>query len=109
MGTRQLETETGITRFSLQTTVGGKEKLFLAALGQYLDISEQLIAPRMTDGSLDTIAHWFEARPRGEGLPAVSCNGCMMIAAMAEFQGDSAAGTAIANSTATMVRAWQKN
>ncbi|MBV1933634.1 MAG: TetR/AcrR family transcriptional regulator [Parvibaculaceae bacterium] len=32
LGTRQLEEETGITRFTLQTTYGGKKKLFLNAL-----------------------------------------------------------------------------
>lgn len=89
LGTRQLEEETGITRFTLQTTYGGKKKLFLATLDRYLDIFEGQGLPP-TDGSgLEGLAAWFEVRPQPIMMPEVASYGCLMLNSTVEFmQGD---------------------
>jgi TetR/AcrR family transcriptional repressor of nem operon len=85
LGTRQLEEETGITRFSLQTSYGGKWSLFLSALDSYLDIFEMHGRPEMSDGSLDTIAEWFEARAQPVMMAEASCYGCFLLNSTVEF------------------------
>lgn len=59
LGTRQIEEETGITRFTLQMTYGGKMKLFLTALDAYLDMFERSALLNTTDGGLGGIARFF--------------------------------------------------
>lgn len=88
LGTRQIEEETGITRFTLQTTYGGKMPLFLKALDKYLDTFEIYSAPTMTDGSLDAIAAWFETRRDPVMLPEVTCYGCLLLNSTVEFAGE---------------------
>jgi len=85
LGTRQLEEETGITRFTLQTSYGGKKSLFLMALDYYLDQFEAHVSPNMTDGSLETIAGWFELRARPVMLANVTCYGCLLLNSTVEF------------------------
>lgn len=85
LGTRQIEDETGITRFTLQTSYGGKFSLFLSALDAYLDTFEAHAAPAMTDGSLEEIAAWFEARSAPVEFEDVASYGCLMLNSTVEF------------------------
>jgi TetR/AcrR family transcriptional repressor of nem operon len=85
LGTRQIEEETGITRFTLQTSYGGKMQLFLAALDTYLNIFETHGCPNMSDGDLNTIASWFEARTEPETFADIACYGCLMLNSLVEF------------------------
>jgi TetR/AcrR family transcriptional repressor of nem operon len=89
LGTRQIEEETGITRFTLQTIYGGKMPLFLKALDTYLDTFENVASPQMTDGRLDTVAAWFEIRADPVILPEVTCYGCFLLNSTVEFAGES--------------------
>ena len=41
LGVREIESETSINRFALQTDFGGKQGLFLEALQKYLAISDE--------------------------------------------------------------------
>lgn len=85
LGTRQIEEETGITRFTLQTTYGGKMKLYLAALDTYLDVFEnsQLFNP--TEKGLEGIAVFFETRGNPDAMPAMACQGCFILNSIVEF------------------------
>lgn len=85
LGTRQIEEETGITRFTLQTTYGGKMKLYLAALDGYLDMFENSGLLSATDGDLEGIATFFDIRGNPEAMPAIACQGCIMLNSMMEF------------------------
>lgn len=88
LGTRQIEEETGITRFTLQTSYGGKMSLFLEALDAYLDAVEIHISPNMTDGELETIAAWFEMRVAPPVFADVTRYGCFMLNSSVEFFGE---------------------
>lgn len=90
LGTRQLETETGITRFTLQTTYGGKKALFDQAVDSYLNDMEGTMLPAMIDGSLDGIAKWFEMRCDESILPPEGAYGCLVINSLVEFSGTDA-------------------
>jgi TetR/AcrR family transcriptional repressor of nem operon len=85
LGTRQIEEETGITRFTLQTTYGGKMKLFLTALDAYLDIFESSELMSNLGGNLDGIAAFFEMRGGASAMPDIACQGCFMLNSMIEF------------------------
>lgn len=85
LGTRQLEQETGITRFTLQTSYGGKMALFLTALDAYLDAFEIHAAPNMTDGKLESLAQWFEMRPNPPVFTEISSQGCFLLNTAVEF------------------------
>ncbi len=85
LGTRQLEEETGITRFTLQTSYGGKKSLFLSALDTYLDAFEIHLCPNMADGNLEPIAAWFETRVEPVMLADVACYGCLLLNSTVEF------------------------
>ncbi|RMF37697.1 MAG: TetR/AcrR family transcriptional regulator [Alphaproteobacteria bacterium] len=87
VGTRQIETETGVTRFTLQTSYGGKMQLFLRALDFYLDRFEATLAPTMTDGRLETLARWFETRTPPKDLAPGAPFGCLMVNSICEFDG----------------------
>lgn len=89
LGTRQLEAETGITRFTLQTAYGGKMALFDRALSSYLDDMETYLLPGMKDGTLETLALWFEYRCDAAKTPKAGRFGCLMIASINEFAGTS--------------------
>jgi len=85
LGTRQLESETGITRFSLQTVYGGKMALFERALDAYLEDMQTFLLPTMADGTLDGLAQWFETRCDPGSMPPAGKWGCLMIASIGEF------------------------
>ena len=97
VGTRQIEAETGITRFTLQTTFGGKKRLFLAVLDQYLDNFEASAAPPESVESLDDLAAWFELRLSPGDFEEQGRNGCLMLNSVAEF----GAGDGAVNERAT--------
>lgn len=90
LGTRQLEEETGITRFTLQTSYGGKKPLFLQTLTAYLDAMESIFLPDASSGDLEALAAWFEFRASSKFLPGVGCNGCLMLNSIVEFRGQDA-------------------
>lgn len=85
LGTRQIEDETGITRFTLQTTYGGKMKLFLTALDTYLDTFEKSDLMIATGGGLESIAQFFEMRGDARAMPEIARQGCFMLNSMVEF------------------------
>lgn len=88
LGTRQLEQETGITRFTLQTTYGGKMKLFLVTLDAYLDSFESSEFFSLIGNDLDGVAAFFEARANPSAMSEMSCYGCFMLNSMIEFSSD---------------------
>jgi TetR/AcrR family transcriptional regulator, transcriptional repressor for nem operon len=85
LGTRQLEEETGITRFTLQTTYGGKMALFLGTLDAYLDQFEA--SPLITGAAqdLEGVASLFETRVDPDFMPGQSCYGCLVLNSAIEF------------------------
>ena len=90
LGTRQIEEETGLTRFTLQTSYGGKKALFLKTLDAYLAEFETMIsAPDITSG-LDGLATWFTTRANPQKMPDVGRYGCLMLNSIVEFQGQDA-------------------
>lgn len=62
IGVRQLEEETGINRFMLQTVFGGKEGLFIEALKGYSDFIEKMLFLPLKEGDLSSIEAFFELR-----------------------------------------------
>ncbi len=91
LGTRQIENETGITRFTLQTTYGGKMELFLNALDAYLDTFENSGLLTSLDGDAERIAVFFETRGNPKAMPDIACQGCFMLNSMIEFSNKNAA------------------
>ena len=87
VGTRQIEEETGLTRFTLQTSYGGKKSLFLQTLDAYLTGFETDFISGITAGGLESIANWFELRASSACLPEVTACGCLMLNTIVEFQG----------------------
>jgi len=87
LGTRQIEAETGLTRFTLQTDYGGKKPLFLKALDSYLDRLSNGFLPRVTSHDLEPLAQWFENRVSPEMLSGPGRYGCLMLNTIAEFRG----------------------
>ncbi|WP_412565567.1 TetR/AcrR family transcriptional regulator [Thalassobius sp. MITS945101] len=85
LGTRQIEEETGITRFTLQTSYGGKKALFLKALDHYLDMFDKHLAPAMQTGKLDGLSAWLQDLPAPEALRPQLCHGCLMINSILAF------------------------
>ncbi len=87
MSTRSIETDAGITRFTLQSTYGGKKALFLQALDQYQDVFEQFAAPPKDVVALDDLIAWFEDRVNPKMFAEQACFGCLMMNSMVEFGG----------------------
>lgn len=85
LSTRELESMTGITRFTLQESYGGKEGLFLLALGAYLDEMERSFFTTMHAGHLEDLAIWFDQMCDERLAPKLACYGCFMINSMIEF------------------------
>ncbi|SPF77774.1 TetR/AcrR family transcriptional regulator [Pseudoprimorskyibacter insulae] len=85
VGTRQIEDEAGITRFSLQTVYGGKMGLFLAALDHYLTLFEAGAAPRCAPDAIGEIADWFLRRTAPEVMSEDMRNGCLALNSLIEF------------------------
>ncbi len=90
LGTRQIEEETGLTRFTLQTCYGGKKSLFLQTLDTYLDHFDAEFLPGIVSGDLEGLAAWFEARANPEIMSESGCYGCMILNVAVEFQGQDA-------------------
>lgn len=90
LGTRQLEEETGITRFTLQTTYGGKMALYLDTLDAYLDHFETSGLMQNMGTNLDSIAAFFETRGDPSRMPDISCYGCLVLNSMIEFTSSNA-------------------
>lgn len=88
LGTRQIEEETGITRFTLQTTYGGKMKLFLTALDRYLDLLDQSEMLASIDAGLEGIAQFFEMRADPTQMHEDGCQGCFLLNTLIEFSAD---------------------
>jgi TetR/AcrR family transcriptional repressor of nem operon len=87
LSTRQIEEQTGLTRFTLQTSYGGKKSLFLQALDEYLnDFSNYLFKVGAAD-FLERVAAWFEARANPEKMPPAGNFGCFMLNTTIEFVG----------------------
>lgn len=85
LGTRQLEEETGITRFTLQTTYGGKMALFLDTLDAYLDQLETSKLMLSAAKDIEGIARFFEIRIDSTVMPEMSCYGCLVLNSAIEF------------------------
>lgn len=85
MSTRDLEDRSGITRFTLQTTYGGKKALFLMALDHYLDDLLPWISSSMEGGGIAGIAEFFRMRADDKQMPAQGRFGCLMVNALTEF------------------------
>ena len=90
LGTRQLEEETGLTRFTLQTSYGGKKALFIQVLDNYCDGFEAQILPTVSEHGIEVLAAWFEMRADPDMMPETGCYGCLMLNATIEFQGQDA-------------------
>lgn len=86
VGTRQIEDEAGITRFTLQTTYGGKMALFLMAVDRYLDMFETF-APPTEPESLDELADWYMMFLAPPVMPDCMAFGCLLINTLIEFGG----------------------
>jgi TetR/AcrR family transcriptional regulator, transcriptional repressor for nem operon len=87
VGTRQLEDETGVTRFALQTIHGGKKSIYLQGLDHYLTMFEDCLLPQMDDGSLETLARWFVQLGSREQVGDNFGSGCLMVNGLVEFAG----------------------
>ncbi len=83
--TRELEQQTGLTRFTLQTTYGGKEKFFLKTLDTYLDNAEARHFPDSDGCSLDDLAEWFRGIASADRMPRIEDAGCLAFNAISSF------------------------
>jgi TetR/AcrR family transcriptional repressor of nem operon len=85
VSTRLLEDETGITRFTLQRSLGGKMALFLMAVDQYLDQFEEFAAPDAQPESVQQISDWFMSRAFPQNTSDAMNSGCLMLNTLVEF------------------------
>ncbi len=85
MSTRDLEDRSGITRFTLQTTYGGKKALFLITLDRYLDALLPWIDASVVGGGLAGLADFFRMRADDSRMPEQGRFGCLMVNALTEF------------------------
>lgn|GEM_PF-3190208 len=83
--TREIEQRTGLTRFTLQTAYGGKEKFFLEVLDAYLDAAEAKHFPDARTFTIDDLANWFEKLASYERMPAISDSGCLILNSIGQF------------------------
>ncbi|UAB88208.1 TetR/AcrR family transcriptional regulator [Ruegeria sp. SCSIO 43209] len=83
--TRELEQETGLTRFTLQTTYGGKEKFFLKTLDTYLDNAEARHFPDPDTYSLNDLSDWFQGIASAERMPKIEDAGCLAFNSISSF------------------------
>ncbi len=84
-GTREIEDETGITRFTLQTSYGGKEGLFLDTLDAYLDRAEAKHFPNPDAFDGEALAVWFEQLTSNEKMPLIEHSGCLAFNSIGGF------------------------
>lgn len=78
VGVRQIEQDTAINRFALQTDFGGKRGLFLEALEAYLAVSHETVLKPLHRGDLDGVIAFFEAIPKQGSSDPRRC-GCLMV------------------------------
>ena len=83
--TREIEEQTGLTRFTLQTVYGGKEKFFLETLDTYLNNAEDHHFPNSDSFSVDDLADWLESIASDEKIPRIADNGCLAFNAIGQF------------------------
>ncbi len=83
--TRDLEQETGLTRFTLQTTYGGKEKFFLKTLDTYLDNAEARHFPDADTCTLDDLGDWFKGIASIDRMPKIEDAGCLAFNSISAF------------------------
>ncbi|MFY2824199.1 TetR/AcrR family transcriptional regulator [Ruegeria sp. MALMAid1280] len=83
--TRELEQETGLTRFTLQTTYGGKEKFFLKTLDTYLNNAEARHFPDPDTYSLGDLGDWFQGIASAERMPKIEDAGCLAFNSISSF------------------------
>ena len=84
--TRQIEEQTSLTRFTIQTSYGGKKELFLKTLDNYLDNTFARFLPRPTSNILTALAVWFESFTGPDHMPAVTDQGCLLLNTITEFE-----------------------
>ncbi|WP_282096786.1 TetR/AcrR family transcriptional regulator [Epibacterium ulvae] len=78
LGVREIESETSINRFALQTDFGGKKGLFLEALQKYLAISDETALKPLQSGGLTALISFFRQLTRGEADDPRD-GGCLMV------------------------------
>jgi len=83
--TRQIEECSGLTRFTLQTTYGGKFPFFLDVLAAYLDRAEVCFFPDPVTTDLEGLAIWFERLSDPDAMPKIGHKGCMLLSSIDEF------------------------
>lgn len=86
--TRQIEQSTGLTRFTLQTSYGGKKTFFLQTLDAYLDRAEADFLPDPDSTNLETLALWVEGRSDPAVMPMLGAKGCLLLNSITEFDRD---------------------
>jgi TetR/AcrR family transcriptional repressor of nem operon len=86
VSTRQIEEKTGLTRFTLQTSYGGKKAFFLDTLDNYLANSFAGFLPHPKSDVLAALADWFESFTGPEHLPATTDQGCLLLNTITEFE-----------------------
>jgi TetR/AcrR family transcriptional repressor of nem operon len=86
--TRQIEECSGVTRFTLQTSYGGKQAFFLETLDAYLDKAEAHHLPDPATTDLEGLAIWFEQLSDAARLPEIGDKGCLLLNAISEFERD---------------------
>jgi TetR/AcrR family transcriptional repressor of nem operon len=84
--TRQIEECSGVTRFTLQTTYGGKLLFFLEVLDAYLDRAEVCYFPDPVTTDLEGLALWFERLSAADAMPKIGDKGCMLLSSIDEFK-----------------------
>ncbi|MDG0990334.1 MAG: TetR/AcrR family transcriptional regulator [Yoonia sp.] len=90
VGTREIEAQTGITRFTLQTSYGGKKALFLKALDTYLDLTDQHLLTPLATADLETLARWFDSPTIPQGFEGSVQSGCFMVNTITALGGQDA-------------------
>ncbi|MVO16320.1 TetR/AcrR family transcriptional regulator [Parasedimentitalea huanghaiensis] len=83
--TRQIEERTGLTRFTLQTSYGGKEAFFLETLDAYMSRVEAEHLPDAGSTNLEELAQWFADRADPAAMPQIGAQGCLLLNAITEF------------------------
>lgn len=78
LGVREIESETGINRFALQTDFSGKQGLFLEALQKYLTISDETALKPLQSGGIDALVSFFRQLAKGEDEDPRDA-GCLMV------------------------------
>ncbi|PIB26001.1 hypothetical protein BFP76_13570 [Amylibacter kogurei] len=85
VSTRQIEEQTGLTRFTLQREYGGKKSFFLATLDHYLSTDFTIFLPLPSGQVLPAITQWFENITQREYFKEAQEKGCLLRTAVNEF------------------------